>query len=750
MRYLLRILGSLFVLGASQVFAQNPAWQAPLAAKLANAQSPQTISVLIELRAPDVPLPNPVPHESAERERAQTNQASTPQTSTSQTSTSQMRETAAQAQRIAAQVQAPFVQDMRAAGLNIREVYTHQPIVLADVRREDLATLAAREDVASVYENIYIKLSPNLPPSNRVNPNDADQPATESPEKPLLNKTTPFVNADIAWAEGYRGQGQTVAILDTGINASHEMFRGRIVAEACFSDGSIASFYESLCPNKLKRVIGPGSASLCPGGRAGSGGVCEHGSHVAGIAMGDNTSSTERLRGVAPDAGVIPIQVFTRSVGCESCLGAFTSDLVAAMDWVISNTATYNIVAVNMSLGSSTAYLGYCNGAVLESAVVTLRTMNVISVIASGNGGYTGFMSFPACIKDSFSVGSINIAAVSSYFSNVSALLDIFAPGEIVRSATYGSSSAYAIYSGTSMATPHVTGAVAVLRSKMPTATAAQVEYALRTSGPKVKGASWSWSTPRLDVKGALDVVGVDPPPPGVSLVGLFPGDRPDLRSVLRVISLNLNPIEVPVTVVQDTPNVVLGTYRMAIPANGSAQASVREMEIAIRAQAQATSLVSVILNPPREIYAQHVVVDSTGQALSNLTLCASNRTDQSSVLPFVYMQDNKDWASYITLTNTSAASATPRFYLYDGGNGTSPMFTPLGGVAGPTIAGNSTVRLHARTLFSKDVVPGLPLVPKSTSYVNVVVSNFNGLVRHEIEQPQVRSIADMTTKCAI
>ncbi len=711
MRYVVVVFAALLLAGTAQ--AQAPDWQRPLDAKFAGGAT--SLSVLIQLHTPAI------------------------------TDTPERATTSDQARSIASAATTPFVRALQSSGIAVRSAYTYQPIVLADIRPDDLRALAERPEIAAVYENYYISLDP-IP----------TEPAPNLPttlpdrERPQLDKSTKYVNADAAWARGYRGQGYAVAVLDSGINAGHEMFRGRLVAEACFSDPTIVSYYESLCPNQQKSAIGPGTAALCPGGKANTSGVCEHGSHVAGIALGDNNAATDRLRGVAPEANLVAVQVFTRTKGCDSCLGAYTSDLLAAMDWVASVAATYKIAAVNMSLGSSGGYSSGCTGMALENSIKMLRQMNVLTVIAAGNGGYRNALSHPGCIRDAFTVGSINLAAMPSYFTNSATGLDLFAPGELVRSATFGSATSYTALSGTSMATPHVAGAVAVLRSKLPTATAAQLEYALQISGPKVTRSDWTWSTPRLDLNAALDVLGLDPPPPGVTMVGLFPGDRPDVRSILRLTNPGTSGFVVPVTVIQDTPRVVLGTYKITLPGNGTMQASVRDMENAIRAQALATSLVSLSINPPREVYAQHITVDSNGQALSNLTLCTSDKIAPSTMMTFVHTQNVVGRVSYITMTNTSPLPATPMFYLYNGGNGNAPAFTLLGSTRGPTIEGNSTVRFAAQTILDKERVPGLPMVPSSISYVDVSVSNFTGLIRHDVEQSQIRTVTDMTTKCAI
>jgi subtilisin family serine protease len=122
------------------------------------------------------------------------------------------------------------------------------------------------------------------------------------------------VGANEAWYAGYRGAGQAVAILDTGVDFTHPAFnntdRVRVVSEACYSTGSAAYGSISLCPDQARESVAPGSGADCVATLrargAGSVSTCAHGTHVAGIATGNDGLS---VVGVAPDAGLISIQV---------------------------------------------------------------------------------------------------------------------------------------------------------------------------------------------------------------------------------------------------------------------------------------------------------------------------------------------------------------------------------------------------------------------------------------------------------
>jgi subtilisin family serine protease len=124
----------------------------------------------------------------------------------------------------------------------------------------------------------------------------------DRPSPPTLSQSVPLVGGDQAWLAGYTGAGQAVAILDTGVDSSHEFLTGKVVSEACFSSNYGGS--TTLCPNGLEEQTGAGAGVNCPLSVDG----CDHGTHVAGIAAGDGAS----FSGVAKGADII-------FGGCQRC-----------------------------------------------------------------------------------------------------------------------------------------------------------------------------------------------------------------------------------------------------------------------------------------------------------------------------------------------------------------------------------------------------------------------------------------------
>ena len=315
-----------------------------------------------------------------------------------------------------------------------------------------------------------------------------------------LAESTGVVGAPIAWANGYDGTGQAVAILDTGVENTHPFLSGRVVSEACYSTTDSTQGSVTLCPNGTNQQVGTGAAAPCSSG-------CSHGTHVAGIAAGAGPS----FNGVAPDADIIGIQVFS-DFGTDVL--SYTSDQIKGLERVYALRNTYNIAAANMSLGGG-RYFSNCDSNSRKPIIDNLRSVGIATVISSGNNGYTDSMGAPACISSAISVGSTRDGSggatptdsVSS-FSNSVGFLSLLAPGQWINSSIVGGG--YDNYQGTSMAAPHVAGAWAVYKDKFPTATVTGALGAFNSSGVAVTDTRNSVTKDRIQVNAA---VGVSPPP---------------------------------------------------------------------------------------------------------------------------------------------------------------------------------------------------------------------------------------------
>ncbi|GEM_PF-2549043 len=293
--------------------------------------------------------------------------------------------------------------------------------------------------------------------------------------RPSLGSTGPVIGAPSAWTLGATGAGQMVAILDTGVDVNHEYFFGKTTLEACYSTSDPANGVTPLCPGGGTSQTGVGAAAPCSGLSG-----CDHGTHVAGIATG-NGDGLGRPSGVAKDADLLAIQVFSKvddPAACGSsnpCILAYDSDILSAMSHVQSLAASQPIVAVNLSLGGGVAsdawscdfvqtFGGGWTPSAMKTAIDDLRNLGIATVIAAGNDGNATGLSWPGCISSAVSVGATDDGDNPAWFTNAASWMVVFAPGVSVDSSVPGNS--YGNKSGTSMATPQVTGAIAALEDR--------------------------------------------------------------------------------------------------------------------------------------------------------------------------------------------------------------------------------------------------------------------------------------------
>ena len=347
--------------------------------------------------------------------------------------------------------------------------------------------------------------------------------------EPSLAQSTQIMGAQAAWASGFSGAGQAVAILDTGVEKTHSFLAGKVAAEGCFSTTS-TSGAASLCPGGVAASTDPGSGSNCAANIDG----CDHGTHVAGTAAGRGTS----FSGVAKDANIIAIQVFSRfdtATDCGSdpapCVRSYSSDQIRGLERVYELALTMSVAAANLSLGGG-QYTTTCDigRSAYKAAIENLRSRNIATVVASGNEGSTTGISAPACISNAISVGSTNDtvyqgagADTVSPFSNSASILTMLAPGLYISSSLPGGG--FGTWGGTSMAAPHAAGAYAILRQKSPTATLQVMTQALVSTGLAVTDTRNGIVKPRINVNAALSALSSTPVPSGGRTRFDFDGD---------------------------------------------------------------------------------------------------------------------------------------------------------------------------------------------------------------------------------
>jgi subtilisin family serine protease len=269
---------------------------------------------------------------------------------------------------------------------------------------------------------------------------------------------------DQTYAYKTTGHGVTAYILDSGINATHVEFGGRV--------RSGFNFPSPLPP------------SDCNG----------HGTHVAGI-VGSS------VHGVAKDVSLVSLRV----LDCQN--RGFVSDMVAGIEWAIADHQSGQAAVMNISIYTDSPSVSFDNA--INAAIADGITVCVLA----GNGTANNSAATDACtisparVTNAITVSATSIADVKASFANFGSCVDLFAPGVQIESTWIGSDTAVAFDSGTSMSTPHVTGAAALYLENHRTASPAEVAYALVASASldKVSSAG-TGSLNRLLFTGVIEI----------------------------------------------------------------------------------------------------------------------------------------------------------------------------------------------------------------------------------------------------
>jgi subtilisin family serine protease len=278
-------------------------------------------------------------------------------------------------------------------------------------------------------------------------------PADAPPNDPYYGIQTDLVSIGVAaaWPRTTGHAGVLVAVLDTGLDASNAEFAGRIVPG-------------------FNTLTGAAATTADPGPTDDDAG---HGTHVAGTIAAAANNGTG-IVGIAPNVSIMPIKVL--DADGEGNFG----NMIDGMRWAIDHGARI----VTMSLGGA---LPATSASMLQPAFDEAHAAGVVVIAASGNDGTTT-TEYPCNFTHVICVGSTsNDGTVVSSFSTRTAALALVAPGEGIASTLPGNGYGYG--SGTSMATPHVTGAIALLRSFNPAITADDVRNVLiQTARPLATG----------------------------------------------------------------------------------------------------------------------------------------------------------------------------------------------------------------------------------------------------------------------
>jgi len=378
--------------------------------------------------------------------------------------------------------------------------------------------------------------------------------------EPTLEESVPQVGAPEAWAAGFTGTGAKVAVLDTGYDPKHPDLANAVIAEQDFTGEGIND------------VVG-------------------HGTHVASTVAGTGAASNGLRKGVAPGARLLVGKVLGQYGGTDA-------EVIAGMQWAVDQGAD----VVNMSLGTY---------APTDGTDLLSQTLNELSdssgalfVVSAGNSGQRETVTAPGAADRALTVGSVTKSDELSGFSSQGPRLgdyglkpEIAAPGsDIIAARAAGTipdasvDEYYSKLSGTSMASPHVAGAAAILAGQHPDWTATQLKGALVGSAKRLPGIdTLAQGAGRLDVARAVrQQVRAE----GLLGFGELPaGEAASLK--VSYVNDGDSPVTLALDLRVDSELFTVDSPTVTVPAHGSAAAVVSANVPAERAGERSGALVA-------------------------------------------------------------------------------------------------------------------------------------------------------------
>ncbi|MFE3826668.1 S8 family peptidase [Streptomyces sp. NPDC059092] len=417
------------------------------------------------------------------------------------------------------------------------------------------AVTAPKEEAAEVWDALTEPT--DAPAGVRETAPGIERVWLDGKYKALLDKSVPQIGAPTAWQAGYDGKGVKVAVLDTGVDQTHPDLKDVSITRKDFS---------------------------------GSGNTVDnfgHGTHVASIVAGSGAKSGGKYKGVAPGAKILDAKVLNdNGEGAES-------GIIAGMQWAVDQGARI----ANLSLGGEDTP----GTDPLEAAAKKLSAENdILFVIAAGNEGpYANTVGSPGSSTSALTVGAVDskdkIADFSSVgpTSNGALKPDITAPGVdiVAAKAAKGiigdpAADGYVAMSGTSMATPHVAGAAAILAQQHPDWTGQRIKQALISSARPGAGLGvHQQGTGRADLTKAITQTVVS------EQAGVNFGTRPwphtfDVPVTKEITYSNSGTVPVTLDLSMETAGpggkavpdgfFVLGATKVTVPAGGKANVALR------------------------------------------------------------------------------------------------------------------------------------------------------------------------------
>ena len=352
-------------------------------------------------------------------------------------------------------------------------------------------------------------------------------------------EATGGLNLPPAW-DKTTGTGVVVAVLDTGFRPHADLAANLVPGYDFIGDLAVANDGNG----RDSDASDPGdwvAAGECYTGSPAQNSSW-HGTHVAGT-IAAVTNNASGVAGVAYGAKVMPARVLGQC-------GGYTSDIADAIIWASGGSVsgvpatTTPARVINMSLGGG----GSCD-ATTQAAINSARSRNTVVVVAAGNSNANAANYSPASCSGVITVAAVGRTGARAYYSNFGTVVDLAAPGGdmstgstngVLSTLNAGTSTpagdSYAYYQGTSMATPHVAGVVALMLARNPALTPDEVESRLKASTRAFPGSCSQCGTGIVDANAAADAaVGVSPPPGG----NVTEVESNNTRGTAQAITLN-------------------------------------------------------------------------------------------------------------------------------------------------------------------------------------------------------------------
>jgi serine protease AprX len=411
--------------------------------------------------------------------------------------------------------QGPIVQWLRERNLEYQSFYIVN-VILVKGTREVVAALAARPDVARIEGNPRIQNQLPQPEVTGEAPASGARPQT-------IEQGIQYTHAPDVWALGFRGEGITVASADTGVRWTHNALKPHYRGWDGQNADHDYNWHDSI-HDSVGNVCGNNSPEPCDD--------LGHGSHTTGTMIGDDGAGNQI--GMAPGA---------KWIGCRN-MDANTGTparYIECMQWFLAPTRIdgsdpdpTKAPDITNNSWECPASEG-CSFDTLQAAVEAQAAAGIMMCSAAQNSGpgCSTVQNPPGIYEATYSVGAlVNGSDTIAGFSSRGPVTvdgsnrikpDITAPGTNVRSSTNGSDSSYASFQGTSMATPHIAGAIALLWNAIPSLRhqLTQSRNTLNTSAVHVASAACGDAGPpnnvygwgRVDILAAVGGVGPSPTP---------------------------------------------------------------------------------------------------------------------------------------------------------------------------------------------------------------------------------------------